>query len=132
MANPICTATTLITNGACYRQSSINPIQQKALLIYAKVLELAAIGGIDYTAELVGDLLTDSACPPTEPDNIRAANVAVAFANATSAGATVPDTIQTKIDAVKCLQNVSGGLERLEQIDLLLNCQLGRAKSYVQ
>jgi len=132
MANPICSATTLITNGACYRTSSINIVEQKALLIYAKVLELAAIGGTDYTAQLTGTLLTASACPPYEPDNIRAGNVAVAFANAASAGAVVPSTIQTKIAAVKCLKNVDGGLARLEQIELLLNCKLGRHKNYVQ
>ena len=132
MANPTCNTTTLITNGACYRQIGIDVVQQKALLIYAKVLQLSAIGGTDYDRELTGTLLTDSACPPVEADHIRAANIAVAFANAEAAGAVVPTSIQTAIDAVKCLQHINGGLARLEQIDLLLNCKLGQHKAYPQ
>ena len=107
-------------------------MQQWALLIYAKVLELAAIGGTNYTAQLTGTLLQAAACPPSTDDEVMAANINVAFNNATSAGATPPSTIQTKIAAVKRLQHVPGGLNKLKQIDLYLNCALGRSKSFPQ
>ena len=132
MPNPVCNATTLITNAACYHRTQLNPIQQQSLLIYAKVLELAAIGGTDYRTEMTGDLLTDAACPPSHEDDITAARIAVAFANATEAGATVPADINDKLDAIACLQHVPGGANVLNRIDLLLTCKLGRAEAYPQ
>lgn len=132
MANPTCTLVTLVDNAACYRQSALNPIQQKALLVYAKVLELEAIGGTDYTAALTTTLLEDTACPPYTADHIRAANVAVAFNNADAAGATVPTDIQDALAAVKCLQHVPGGMATLDRIDVFLNCSLGQSKAYPQ
>ena len=117
MSNPTCSTTTLITNAACYRQSSIDPIQQQALLIYGKVLELAAIGGTDYTAALTTTLLTDAApvVGALSADNVTAANISTQFVNAAAAGASVPSTIQSKIAAVKCLQHLPGGALALAQ-----------------
>lgn len=132
MANPICTTTTLITDAACYQQYALDPFQQKALLVYARVLQLAAIGGTDYTSAMTTTLLTDSACMPRTPDRIRAAHLAIAFANATAAGATVPSTIQTKISAAKCLYHIPGGMTKLDRIDVLLHCKLGVRKNYPQ
>ena len=130
MANPTCTTATI--NATQYGRLAINPIQQKALLIYAKVLELAAIGGTDYILELTGDLLTDTVAPPNTTDGIRAGNVAIAFANAASAGASVPTTLSDKLAVCKGLLHVPGGCDRLDQIDMYLNCQLGRGKTYPQ
>ena len=134
MANPTCSTTTLITNAACYRSSSIDPIQQKSLLIYGKILELAAIGGTDYTAAMTSTLLTDTSAltGPLSQDDLTAANISTQFVNAAAAGASVPDTIQNKIAAVKCLQHLPGGMLALNRIDALLNCKLGRAKAYPQ
>lgn len=132
MANPTCTTATNTTDAACYNGRILNPAQQWALLVYAKVLELAAIGGTDYTNALTTTLLTDAACPPTTEDAIMAANINVAFNNAAAAGATVPSTISLKLNAVRCLQYVPGGVEKLKRIDLLLNCKLGVSKAYPQ
>lgn len=133
VAFPVCTSAALIAGGTCYRTSSINIVQQKALLIYFKLLELAAIDGTDYSDDL-DQLLIDSACPlidPWDPDVIRAANVGIALANATEAGARPPDNIQDQIAAIKCLQHVNGGLAKLEQIDMFMNCLLGTHASQI-
>ncbi len=107
-------------------------MQQKAMLLYARVLELAAIGGTDYTAALTTTLTTDAACPPSSADDIRAANIAIAFANATTAGASVPDTLAAKMSAIRCLQHVPGGMATLDRYLLLVTCKLGVHKAYVQ
>ena len=138
MANPVCSDASLITNAACYRQSVLNPIQQKSMLLLAKLLELDAIGGTSYftggdpqTLDLAS-LMEDTECQPVLPDHIRAALVNIAFLNAVTAGADVPDTLATKMTAIACLQAVPGGLARLEQIDLHVTCGLGVHKDYVQ
>ena len=132
MANPTCSADTFNTNVSCYDLGVLNPAQQWSLLVYAKVLELAAIGGTDYRSTLKTTLQTDTACPPITDPEILAANVNVAFNNAAAAGASVPATVSDALTLAACLQYVPGGVERLQRIDLLLNCKLGVHKAYPQ
>lgn len=132
MANPVCNTETLVTNAVCYRRKNIgDPIRQMALLVYGMALELAAIGGTDYTSELTGTLLEAAACRYTKDERI-AALIARQFANAEAAGATVPADIDDKVAAIACLEHVPGGMDKLEQIYLLLFCALGVHKDYVQ
>lgn len=102
-----------------------------ALLVYGMVLELAAIGGTDYREEMTDQLLIDAACRFTQDERV-AGLIARQFANATAAGATVPDDLDDKVAAIKCLEHVPGGMDKLEQIYLLLFCKLGVSKAYVQ
>lgn len=135
MANPVCTAASLVTAATCYQRQSIQPHQQTALLLYAKVLELAAIGGTDYAATLTSTLLTDTValvCAMTE-DQRRAARVNIAFLNAATAGASVPETLAEKVAAIQCLvQKVEDDPAFADMIDLFLTCALGVHKAYVQ
>lgn len=132
MANPVCTAASLVTDAVCYHQPNISFKYQQALLLYAKVLELAAIGGTDYSAVLTSTLITDAlqlVCGINEEQR-EAAYVNIAFLNATTAGASVPATLALKMDAVKCLAHVP--LETMQKMDLLLTCKLGVHKAYDQ
>lgn len=136
MAAPVCN-TAAFWSGipSCYRRGSINPIQQKALEVYAHALELAAIGGTNYLTTLTTTLMTDSACPGNQQnieDLIAAATIRLAFSKAVTAGATVPVGIQAKVAITKCLTHVPGGMLRLEAADLWLNCKLGRHAAYPQ
>jgi hypothetical protein len=132
VANPTCSQVTLVDNAACYRRKNIgDPVRQMALLVYGMVLELTAIGGTDYTSELTGTLLEAAACR-FEKDERVAGLIARQFANATAAGASVPDTLDAKVAAVACLEHVPGGIDKLEQIYLLLFCKLGTHKAYTQ
>lgn len=132
MAAPVCSTTSLVTNAACYTASSISPNTRKALLVYGKALELAGIGGTDYTAVLSTTLVKDAVqlVPGITPDEIAAARVNMQFLNATSAGASVPATLAAKMAIIKCLMNLDPAT--LEQADLLLTCKLGVHKAYVQ
>jgi hypothetical protein len=132
MSNPVCSATTFNTNASCYDLGVLNPAQQWALLVYFKVLELAAIGGTDYTAALKTTLQTDTACPPISEPEIMAAQVNVAYNNASAAGASMPATVSAALTLSACLQYVPGGVPRLERINLLLDCKLGKHASYPQ
>jgi hypothetical protein len=131
MANPVCTTTIWIDNAKEYTSHFLNPKQQKCLELHAMALELAAIGGTDYTADLPS-LITaseDLAGFMTE-DQITAANISICYANAVEAGATVPAAIGDKLAAVK--EMVLYDDERLRKACTLLRCKLGRAESYPQ
>jgi hypothetical protein len=134
MANPTCSLTTLVTNAAQYNQQFITPQMKRCLAIYAKVLELEAIGGTDYTGDgLVGALASDAASlfnSGFTPDALEAANLAILFANATAAGATVPADVNDKLAAINKLLQTDPNM--LAKMDTLLNCKLGVHKNYPQ
>lgn len=131
MPNPTCNISTVLTS--CYvSPGAINPKQQKALLIYAKVLQLKAIGGTDYTGKLSTLLLTDAAtfsCGAEEED-LRAARIKIEFDKATALGAAVPPDIQLKQAQINCLMLADPAA--LDEADTLLTCKLGVPKAYPQ
>lgn len=129
MANPTCSNTQFVDDATCYQKHILNARQQKALLIYAKALELAAIGGTNYNAVLATTLVDDAPCWLTEDQKI-AGRVNLAFVNAAAAGATVPSDLDDKMAAIKCIMLVDP--EKLDAMDLWLTCQLGRHKAYPQ
>ncbi len=101
MANPTCTTSGL--TASCFRVPFLGPKQQKALLIQAKKLELAAIGGTDYVgrdALLLSDAATLT-CGMRKPD-LDAAMLQIAYNNAAAAGAVVPATLEAKLAQVVC------------------------------
>lgn len=132
MANPTCSATTLVTNAADFTGAVLNPKQKKALLLYAKALELAAMGGTDYTAALATTMLSDAAALEIglSQDERDAARINLAFVNATAAGASVPASLQTKLLNLGLLVDADDQL--LDQADVLLTCKLGVHKAYPQ
>lgn len=126
-----CTRDTFTDDVACL--TNFNANEQTALMIYFNVLELAALGGEDYTDELGpdGTLATDSACNATlTPYQKGLAALLVNQNNASDAGATVPDTQAALASAIACLKNQPIGM--LDAMLLNVQCQLGRHAAYNQ
>lgn len=132
MAVPVCNDVNLKSGAVCYLTNVINPTQQKALLIYAKALELAAIGGTNYANALATGLVSDAVSMTCGMDeaNRDAARVNLAFINAANAGAAVPGSINAKLIAVRCLEHIDPKV--LDSMDLLLTCRLGIHADYPQ
>lgn len=131
MANPTCDRETLVAGYACYQ--NLNPKEVQALTVYLKAQELAAIGGEDYTEELgpSGTLNADAAEYKTLlPWQIDMAMLTVLTNNAEAAGATISDDIQVIAQEIECLKNFDS--KTLDQMNLLLTCQLGVHKDYPQ
>lgn len=130
MANPSCTS--IVANTAYTQIGGITKKQQRALLIYANALQLAAIGGTDYTASLATTLLSDAAAAvdPLTDDDMQSAWIDLAFKQAAAAGASVPATMAAKVTAVARLAYATD--EQLDQAELLLECKLGVSKAYPQ
>ena len=109
----------------------MNRKQYEAAIIYLKVLELAAIGGTDYTNALTSTLIDDATAlaRTMSPSDRRIAWINIARNAAISAGASIPAGVSGLNEATKCcLQSYSD----LEGILLLLECKLGVHKGYPQ
>lgn len=131
MANPTCTRASLIAASACYNGTRLSAHDQLARRVYFDMLQLQAIGGTDYRSAIatLATAANTLSCG-FQPDNFDAAELVIAGNNATAAGATLPATQSALAEAVKCLENYSDF--QLEQMKLLLYCQLGRGKAYPQ
>jgi hypothetical protein len=133
MANPVCTSTSFKITGGAYSGRVIDPRQRTALRVYARILQLLAIGGTDYTLDAgYNQLVQDAAtiCAGMTQEARDDARVAIDFANATTAGASVPATLDLQLAALG--QLVALDPKALDECMLLLSCKLGVSKAYVQ
>ncbi len=131
MANPVCGAQSLIDGGKCLKQ--LDRHRRRAAKVYFMSLQLAAIGGTAYTLGPAGTLNTAATAYCgllTDRDMINVAWLVIESRNAAEAGATVPSTIDGIATAIKCLDTFPDW--KLDQMELLLRCQLGRADGYPQ
>jgi hypothetical protein len=120
-----CTLATFVSETACFKILSQH--EQQALMVYFKVLQLDELGGTDYTAELGpnGELNQDATAYRTMDRFTRnLARLWIEKDNAVSSGATVSEDIQVLKEAIECLVNFDQ--TKLDAMDLLLTCQLGR------
>lgn len=131
MANPTCTRATLISGMSCLSGNLLSPHDKLVRRVYFDLLQLAAIGGTDYSADIPGmNVDANSLTCGFQPDNWSSAELVIASNNATAAGASVPSTKDTLATAVRCLDNYTD--EQLKAMQLLLYCKLGRGKAYPQ
>jgi hypothetical protein len=134
MARPsatACTRATFTDDVGCLRVFNLQ--QRKALLVYFNVLELAALGGEDYTNQLGpdGSLVQDSKCDATlDPEAKQLAALLINQNNASDAGADVPTDPNELMAAIACLQNQPPNM--LDAMALHLQCLLGRHAAYPQ
>lgn len=129
MAAPTCTLASFATALETYNYKKFNAEERKSLMIYFNVIELAAIGGTNYTAQLgPGGTLQDAAscyrnlnnptCPPS------AYRLIIARNNAVSAGGSPAATNDLLAAAIACLGDLAPA-DRAAQL-LFLECSLGR------
>lgn len=133
MAAPVCTTTSFQVTGGAYSGRVLDPRQVKALRVYARILQLTAIAGTDYTGDTgFNQLVQDAAtlCAGMTPESREDARVAIDFANAATAGASVPATLDLKLAALG--QLVALDPKALDECMLLLLCKLGVSKAYPQ
>ena len=124
MATPICTRATLAETNPGFGRAGLNNTQFKAAAIYFMVLELAAIGGTDYSAVMNTTLIEDAVAlvKTMNPDQRRIALLNILRNNAIAAGADVPaDVNELNAATACCFQSYPD----LDSIIVLLLCQLG-------
>ena len=117
---PICT-NTAFQAAACYGYVCINPRQRQAIQMRLLMLQLAALGGADYTNDLASLNEEVATLRQLTPEQQAAALTNIYAQNAVEAGATVPDVNQLLQDSVAYM----GLQDNLDLFLLLLTCKLG-------
>jgi len=119
-----CTRESLIADGACYQKLGFGR-QRLAFRVWLEILQLAAVGGTDYSDNIDG-LLADSKCLDTLNTEQRdVADIVIDAQNATDAGADVPTDMTDVMAAITCLQNFTD--VQLDTFYRHLRCNLGPA-----
>jgi len=128
VAAPICTAASLMSGTACFRGGREGNLRKR---IYAKAVQLKAIGGTDYTSALSTTLVTAVAClVPLYPDQRDSIRTVIEYNKASNAGATISSSPSTVAASTNCLKNVTNNT--LEVMEIFLDCQLGYGHAYPQ
>lgn len=116
-----CASSVLVPASACYTVQTLNPRQQKAFLIFAKMFVLKNAGGTDYTSSISTTLVSDAVqmiCGATS-DQIVAANIAM---HMEAGSITSVLALGTKMAATSCISNLDE--LTLEKMNVFLNCKI--------
>lgn len=125
---PTCTRSSLVDGAACFK--NFNRSERASILIYFNVLELAEIGGTDYTEEMGGggqleldsrclrDLTDQPYCPPTIYELV------INYNNAVASGATPASDPSELAAAIACNKNFPMADKGAQMLYLL--CLLGQ------
>lgn len=119
-----CAVNTLLARAKCFEKNCLGEIDLNAMEIFARVENLTASGGTDYSANL-NALLQDSKEYQMLPkDQRRAINLVLSIDNANDDGASVsydPNVLRANAKCFMCL-----GVELQYQILLFLRCSLAK------
>jgi len=119
-----CAVNTLLSRAACFEKNCLGEIDINAIEIYARVKNLAASGGTDYSASLNALLQASKEYQMLPKDQRRAINLVLSIDNANDNGATVsydPNVLKANAKCFECL-----GIEMQLQILLFLRCSLAK------
>lgn len=126
---PECTRDSLATSNVGFG-NAFDDRQYWAAALRFMVLELAAIGGTDYSTTMTTTLISDAQAlvGRMDPNQLRIATLNILRNNAVAAGATVPTDLSEINEATGCcFQSAS---VNFEEIFLFLLCQLGHHAEY--
>lgn len=125
MANTFtCDVNALMTLAKCFQDKCMSDPDRKAIMIYARVKNLAALGGTDYSADLK-QLMVDSAnWRKRAEDELRAIGVYITLENAINDGASINLNVNSLATAAKCLGAKCLGKEDQNGILAYLGCAI--------
>lgn len=117
-----CNVEELLLNSKCFTEPCMGVEDRQAILILARVLNLAAAGGADYTNDLT-QLQIDAKEWQTIFENQRMAmELFMSIQNAIAAGATFDESADALKDAAKCYLCL--GEEQKKRLLSFLKCAL--------
>lgn len=119
-----CDINDLIARAKCFEKPCLGEIDQNAIEIFARVANLAASGGADYSANLNALLTAAKEYQVVPKDQRRAISLLLSLDNASDDGATIsydPNVLKSDAKCYSCL-----GIELQLQLLLFLRCQLAK------
>lgn len=124
MATFTCDVNQLLTLSACYQKYCLADQQWLAIEIFAKIKNLAASGGTDYSANF-NQLLQDAKVfQVLSADQRRAINVYVDLQNAINEGAVINTNPSALMASVAALGIPAMGLESKKNLIEFLKCSI--------
>lgn len=122
--NYSCNVNGLLTAAACFTDRCMGQPERDALIIWARIKNLAAIGGVDYSVNL-SRLMVDSATWRVRAlDQLRAIDVYIALQNAIGDGAVINLNPNSLALAAKCLKSQCLGKSDTDGIKAFLGCAI--------
>lgn len=121
-----CDLNTLIHDSACLRDLCLGQPDRDAVDIYVRILNLAAIGGTDYSVSGgLTRLLADSrAWQLRACDELKAIDLYIDIENAIDNGASFPPSQAALAQAVSCLGGKCIGKEQARGVLSFLKCAI--------
>jgi hypothetical protein len=119
-----CAVNTLLARSKCLQRLCLGETDWNAIGIYARVKNLAASGGTDYSANMNALLQASKEYQVLPGDQRRAIDLLLSIDNANDNGASVsydPNVLKSNAKCFECL-----GLELQMQILLFLRCSLAK------
>ena len=119
-----CNVNVLGNAASCFKDKCMSEGDRKAIMIYARIKNLAAIGGTDYSANLQQLMIDSATWRKRAEDELRAIAVYIALENAIQDGATINLNVNSLADAAKCLGAKCLGKEDQNGILAFLGCSI--------
>lgn len=119
-----CAVNDLLQRSKCLQRACLGEISMNAIEILARVKNLAASGGTDFSADLNGLLTASKEYQVLPKDQRRQINLILSIDNANDDGASVPYDPNELEALAKCYSCL--GIELQLQVLLFLRCSLAK------
>lgn len=125
MANTYsCNVNGLLKAATCFTDKCMSDPDRKAIMMYARIKNLAALGGTDYSANLKQLMIDSATWRARAEDQLKAIAVYIALENAINDGASINLNVNALATAAKCYRAGCIGREDINGILAFLGCVL--------
>ena len=119
-----CDLNALLGATACFQDKCMAQSDRDAVKIYARIKNLAALGGTDYSSDLT-QLMDDAALwRLRSPDELAAVDVYITLQNAINNGASIDTAVSALATAIKCLKGQCVGTADAQGLLAYLKCAI--------
>ena len=119
-----CDVNALAVLSACFADKCMSDGDRKAVMIYARIKNLAALGGTDYSSNLKQLMIDSANWRKRAEDTLRAIAVYITIQNAVNDGASINTNVNSLATAAKCLGAMCLGKEDQNGILAYLGCAI--------
>jgi len=124
MSTYSCNVNGLLRAATCFQDKCMSEGDRKAIMIYARIKNLAAIGGTDYSSNLKQLMIDSATWRKRAEDELRAIAVYIALENAINDGASINLNVNSLMTAAKCVKGQCLGKENQNGILAYLGCAI--------
>ncbi len=117
-----CNVNGLLRAATCFQDKCMSDGDRKAVMIYARTKNLAALGGTNYTSNLKQLMIDSVTWRKRAEDQLKAIKVYITLENAINNGASINLNVNSLMTAAKCLGTQCIGNEDQNGILAYLEC----------